>query len=91
MSWFTVSNAFEKSKKRPKVTIFLFKAFLSESVISKIACAVEYPFLRDLSEISRGERGGGGWKTGEGHSFLSPSKGRVMKKNDRKRGRVTRN
>ena len=21
-----------------------------------------------------------GWKTGEGHSFLSPSKGRIMKK-----------
>ena len=32
---------------------------------------------KDLSEISRGW----GWKTGEGHSFLSPSKGRAMKKN----------
>ena len=29
--------------------------------------------LRELSEISSG----GGLKTGEGHSFLSPSKGRV--------------
>ena len=34
---------------------------------------------------------GGGWKTGEDHRFLSPSKERVMKKIDRKRGRVTRN
>ena len=33
--------------------------------------------LRDLSEISRGE---GRWKTGEGYSFLSPLKGRVMTK-----------
>ena len=36
-----------------------------------------YKILRDLSEISRGE---GRWKTGEGCSFLSPSKGRVMRK-----------
>ena len=33
--------------------------------------------LRDFSKISRGEWR---WKTGEGSSFLSPSKGRVMKK-----------
>ena len=40
--------------------------------------------LKDLSEISRGGRGG--WKTGEGNSFLSPSKGRVMKKLTGKEG-----
>ena len=39
--------------------------------------------LRDLSEISRGK---GAWKTGVGHSFLSPSKGRVMKKMTGKEG-----
>lgn len=33
--------------------------------------------LRDFSKISRGEWR---WKTGEGSSFLSPSKGRIMKK-----------
>ena len=44
--------------------------------------------FRDLSEISRGE---GRWKTEEVCSLLSPSKGRVMKKkNERKRGRVTK-
>ena len=38
-------------------------------------------YLRDLSEISRRVGGGGGgWETGEGRRFLSPSKGRVMKK-----------
>ena len=42
-----------------------------------------YKILRDLSEISRGE---GRWKTGEGRSFLSPSKGRVMKKMTGKEG-----
>ena len=36
-----------------------------------------YKILRDLSEIRREE---GRWKTGEGCSFLSPSKGRVMRK-----------
>ena len=40
--------------------------------------------VRDLSEISSGEVGG--WKTGEVHSFLSPSKGRVMKKMTGKQG-----
>ena len=34
--------------------------------------------------------GGGRWETGEGRRFLSPSKGRVMKKNVRKRGRLTK-
>ena len=39
-------------------------------------------YLRNLSEISRRVGGGGGgrWETGEGRRFLSPSKGRVMKK-----------
>ena len=36
--------------------------------------------LGDLSEISRGGGGGGGGKKGEGHNFLSPRKGKVMKK-----------
>ena len=40
--------------------------------------------LRDLSEITRGE---GKWNTGEGGSFLSPSKGRVMHKMTGKEGR----
>ena len=44
--------------------------------------------LRDLSEISRG---GGGMENTGGSQVFSPSKGRVMKKNDSKRGRVTRN
>ena len=44
--------------------------------------------FRDLSEIRRGE---GRWKTEEVCSFLSPSKGEVMKKNERRRGRVTKN
>jgi len=39
--------------------------------------------MRDLSEINRGK---GGWKTREGHSFLSPSEGRVMKKMTGKEG-----
>ena len=38
--------------------------------------------LRDLPEISRGGR----WKTGEVYSFLSPPKGRVMKKMTGKEG-----
>ena len=45
MSWLIVSNAFEKSRKRPQVTNFLSIAFLSESVISKLTCSVKYPFL----------------------------------------------
>ena len=39
--------------------------------------------VRVLSEISRAE---GGWKTGEGHRSLRPSKGRVMKKMTGKEG-----
>ena len=47
-----------------------------------------YPwFLRDLSEISRGE-GRGGWKQREGHNFLRLRKGRGQEKWAVKRGRV---
>ena len=47
-----------------------------------------YKILRDLSEISRGEER---WKTGEGRRFLSPSKGRVMKKMTGKEGGSQKN
>ena len=36
--------------------------------------------------MGEGGEGGRGWKSGEGHSFLSPSKGRVMKKMTGKEG-----
>ena len=42
-------------------------------------------FLRDVSEISRGE---GGWKQREGHNFLRLRKGRGHEKSAVKRGRV---
>ena len=42
-------------------------------------------WFRDLSEISRG---GGGWKQGGVHNFLSPRKGRGHEKWAVKRGRV---
>ena len=43
--------------------------------------------IRDLSEISRGE-GGGGWKLREGHNFLRLRKGRGHEKWAVKMGRA---
>ena len=50
-------------------------------------CIYSVAFM-DLSEISRGERGGGGWKQREGHNFLRLIKGRGHEKWVVKRGRV---
>ena len=66
---------------------------LLRGTVSKTACHIlsylsaRYPERseRDLWEISRGGRGMG-WKMGEGHNFLSPWKGRVMKKKAVKKG-----
>ena len=67
-----------KEKEIQQNVLYIFPCSVCEGRINKLWA------IRNLSEISRGGRGGG--KTGEGHSFRSPSKGRVMKKMTGKEG-----
>ena len=55
-----------------------FPFYLNPVILRKMP---EKIFLKDLSEISRGGRGGGGWKQREGHNFLRLRKGGGVMKN----------